>query len=187
MITQVMVDIETLDTGTDALILSIGAVEFRPAGVNGEILPVLGREYYCPISQQLQSQKWKRTTSQATVAWWDRQAEEAQRVLHDPSAVMLDKALLDFSMWLGGQGQQIWANPAMFDVVILESAYRATSLVIPWSHRQPRCYKTLRGIIELRGGGEQMEFLGTPHNALDDAKYQALNAAKWLRLLGPAA
>jgi exodeoxyribonuclease VIII len=174
-----MVDIETLDSSNDALILSIGAKEFDP---ELDLAGWQGRELYVVAKQDLQVSKWKRTTSEATKKWWSEQSEEARKVLADPSAVMLDTALGAFAEWLAGQHVQVWGYGSTFDNVILRSAYRAVGMPCPWGHREDMCYRTLASIV--RGMLEVPERTGTHHNALDDARYQARCATLALKRLG---
>jgi hypothetical protein len=170
-----MVDLETLSLDNDALILSIGAVEF-----DGDTLELTGRELFVPVARELQAEKWGRHVSSETVRWWSQQSDAAQQAaLFHPQASMLDKALTTFSYWRGGQGGPIWAAPTIFDIVVLGGAYDATSGIRPWNYRDVRDGSTLlRTVVSL----DRM-FEGTPHNALDDARHQAKRVLSTLRAL----
>lgn len=167
---HIMVDLETLDTAHSAKILSIGAVEFGPEG--------LGREFYVVLNleEQLHS-----TESESTKQWWARQSPEACRVLTDPK-VPLAEGLGAFNFWLRLFGSQktrrIWGNGANFDNPILAHAY-AKHHPAPYAHffYNDRCYRTLKAMF---AGIEMDKREGTYHNALDDAKTQALHAIKIL-------
>lgn len=172
---RVMMDLETLDTGNDALILSIGACTFDdPEGIGQRL-------FYTAVKQDLQESKWKRTTSQSTKDWWDKQSMEAKKVFTDPAAVFLDAALLAFNEWLDGQAPEMWANGPDFDCVILGSAYGATGLQRPWSYSKNRCFRTLKNLgLKLAPGEGPSTGAMIAHNALDDALYQAKYATAWL-------
>ncbi len=174
---RVMVDIESLDSGNNALILSIGAVEFDP-----EHHVPTGREFYVAIKQDKQVSKWGRTVSESTKAWWAQQSEEARKVLTDPTATYLDTALGSFAEWFAGQHLTVWGYGSTFDNVVLRNAFHAVGDPCPWGYREDMCYRTLmnlaRGLIEVPAR------TGTHHNALDDARYQAQCAAIYLKRLG---
>ncbi len=178
---RVMLDLETYATDSDAMILSIGAVKFD------EDLPqVICGEFYTPVAQAYQKEKWGRVVDPRTVQWWKEQGEQARQVLDDSGehgmAPMLDQALLKFTFWLGGEALEIWGNGSDFDNIILGSAYEATSLSRPWSHGKNRCFRTLKNLgipLESKDGVER----SCHHHALDDARYQAHYAAAWLRKL----
>lgn len=185
---RVMVDLETLDTGGDALIISIGAVIFNPFLYKaGEPFKDLGSSFYTVVNQDLQEKKWGRTKSPSTLKWWSEQGEEAKQVLidSDPAqfAPKLDTALQMFGQWWGGTRMELWGNGATFDNVILRNAYDAVGLQTPWHFTDDRCYRTLKNLGIRLGNGEgcRMEDFGVAHNALADAKYQAVYASAWLR------
>lgn len=175
---RVMVDIESLDSGNNALILSIGAVEFDPEQAPGW----LGREFYVVAKQDKQISKWGRTASERTIEWWGQQSEAARKVLFDESAVYLDTALGKFSEWFAGQHMQVWGYGSTFDNVVLRNAFNAVGTPCPWGYREDMCHRTLlnlaKGLIEVPARE------GTHHNALDDAKYQAKCAAIYLKRVG---
>lgn len=181
---RVMVDLETLDSGANALILSIGAKEFDPTLFDKGWQ---GREFYAVANQRLQEQKWKRTVSEATCTWWDEQSEEAKRVLEESrreATPMLDTVLGKFAEWMAAEpGAEVWGNGATFDNVVLRNAYAAVGAPCPWSFRKDMCFRTLKGFNIPLGPGEGTTRL-THHNALDDAKYQAWYAERWLAKIG---
>lgn len=90
-------------------------------------------------------------------------------------------ALAAFADWLAsehGPDVKVWGNGADFDNVILGSAYRRLGKSIPWAFYNSRCYRTVKSLQP----GCRIERAGTHHNALDDAKSQALHL---MRLLSP--
>lgn len=169
---HVMLDLETLDTGPDSAILSIGAVEFAPG--RAEIA-----SFYRAVHTARQTAQWGRTTSQATIEWWSQQSPDAQwAAFHDPDRVELDKALVDFTHWLGGADALIWGYGSTFDNVIISNAYKALSLVRPWGFRNDRCFRTLKNLVlwpDVPGLVNP-----TKHNSLEDARYQAAQASAYL-------
>lgn len=155
-----MLDLETLGTRPGDVILSLGAVLFDPAkGITSEL--------YMTINQQscrdagLRAQK-------STIEWWKQQAPEAQAAAFK-GELSLQSALKQFSMWLPPE-TLVYGNGANFDNALLAAAYRAMGMDVPWKHWHDRCYRTLAAMFMK----SRVERVGTYHNALDDAKTQAL-------------
>lgn len=168
---NVMLDLETLGTRPGCKIIAIGAVEFNPEG--------LGAEFYAAV--QLTGQD-ELSMEPGTIAWWLQQSDEARASLF-ASPVPLDRALNDFGSFLVGlddDGITLWGNGADFDNAILATAYAAKKLEQPWKFYRNRCYRTLKGLVpDLKA-----VHTGTHHQALDDAKMQALHAVQLLKHLG---
>lgn len=178
---RVMLDLETLSTRDNALILSIGAVEFGLEGVS--------REFYQVAKEDKQESKWGRHVDPDTKKWWSGQSSDARKVFWDPSGKYLDAALQDFVGWVGGRPvDELWGNGSDFDNVVLRDAYRAAGLPAPWGFRANRCFRTLKNLGVTLQPGDGIART-THHNALDDAKVQAYEAASYLRYikLGQAA
>ena len=165
---NVMVDLETLGTGNNAVIISIGAVEFDVS--TGE----LGREFYGNIDPQSCVNAGLEIDA-STVMWWMQQSDAARAAFKSHTNSLIT-SLQSFSLWYP-EGAALWGNGATFDNVLLSNAYRKTNLTQPWKYTHDRCYRTLKS---LRRDVKQASF-GTAHNALDDAKYQALHAIKILK------
>lgn len=163
---NVMVDLETLGKGSNAAIVAIGAVEFDP--VEG-----LGREFYKVVNAE-SSVKAGMVIDADTVKWWMQQSDEARDIFHYDGC-SLDDVLRQFEVWFPFDAE-LWGNGATFDNVVLGNAYALCGIARPWSYRGDRCYRTLKNLYPL-----EMEWEGTHHNALDDAKNQARHAIAILR------
>ena len=73
----------------------------------------------------------------------------------------------------------VWGNGASFDNVILSQMYRRHQIAQPWKWWNDRCYRTtLAGHPPVN-----LDFVGTKHNALDDAMHQARTL---IAILNPA-
>lgn len=156
---RTMVDIETLSTQPNATIISIGAVKFTQKG--------LGDEFYKIIRYDD-----SRHIDPATQAWWNTQSEEAKLVLTGGTQP-LREVVEEFKQFLGDD-TEIWGNGSDFDNVILADAFK--QLGFKWNHRANRCYRTLKSLHP----GIELKRTGVHHNALDDAKSQALHAIEIL-------
>lgn len=180
---HIMLDIETLDTCTTAVVVSIGAVAFNPGG--GE----LGERLYIPLARTINEQlQIGRTINGHTLQWWMKQSPEAQAALSDNSGEpTVGRALTLFSEFVirsGGSEAKIWGYGADFDNMIVGSLYGAAGVERPWSYRQNRCLRTMKDMAESRGLVLRTVRSGTHHNALDDAVTQAQQLQEiytWLR------
>jgi exodeoxyribonuclease VIII len=161
-----MIDLETMGTSNDAAITAIGAVFFDSAGLHNE--------FYCTVDLA-DAAKYGRLDA-STVKWWLQQDADARREIYLASTPLGD-ALFRFSQFVGPDATGVWGFGATFDNVILRSAYKAVDLPCPWHFRNDRCFRTLAAV------NRHIEWaprVGTHHNALDDAKTQALTAIKML-------
>lgn len=171
---RIMIDLETMGTGPDAAIVSIGAVRFDTNGPTDKGLGIPVDLQSC-ITHGL-------TIDASTVQWWLRQSDEARKGVTRLFTETLDCTLTALSEYIAAKDGdlEIWGNGADFDNVILASAYRACRLETPWTFWQNRCYRTLKNLAPQI----KMERTGTHHNALDDAISQARHAARILKHLG---
>ncbi|MDM9619112.1 3'-5' exonuclease [Rhizobium sp. S96] len=168
-----MIDIETLGTAPGSVIASIGAVEFDAS--NGEF----GRQLYVIVDIE-SAQRAGLTMDAATVKWWLQQSDAA-RANTFATGQHINMALIDLQCFIeNAEPTRIWAHSPSFDLVQLDAAYRKTDLRIPWTFRQHRDTRTLFDLT-----GVKIQPNGTHHDALDDAKAQALAVVEAYRLLPP--
>lgn len=159
-----MIDLETLGTGDDAIILAIGAVAFDP--IAGAVFT--GDKFYKRLSWDDNSQPGRKIDA-ATLKWWlgqNRRVFEEMTSGHFP----LQGALLELAVWLGDPKlmRGVWANGVSFDLGMLGHAYKSFNMKTPWSYSKETCQRTLRRLVKLDLPRE-----GSHHNALDDAIHQA--------------
>lgn len=162
---NVMIDIETLGTAANSVILSIGAVQFGPDG--------LGNEFYTAIDIDSCLNSGLQVDGR-TVAWWMVQTAEARAVFNERGGE-LQEALLSLSGAFDWKGDTlVWCNGLSFDLPILDTAYRACGLAVPWRYYNGRDYRTFKRehSSELVSSLEVEPTVA--HNALADAKAQAL-------------
>lgn len=158
---NVTIDLETLGTGNDAVILSIGAVKHTVTKIIDNFHVGID-----PVSCQAVGLKM----DASTVLWWMKNDLGAARdALLGLERVDLVSGLLGFSQWFGPEPLPIWGNGSTFDNVILRSAYAACGLEYPTPFWMDLCYRTLKTVIR----GLEPEREGVHHDALDDATHQA--------------
>jgi hypothetical protein len=159
---HVMLDLETWDTGNDAVIVSIGACKFNADDILDRFHVAID-----PAS----SQRFGLKIGAACMLWWlDPERDEARRNWLALPKVELEPALYGFAGW-ATSGQPIaamWGNGSTFDNVILRSSYNAVGLEYPVKFWQDHCYRTAKSYTDVALVRE-----GVHHNALDDAISQA--------------
>lgn len=178
--TDIMVDIETLDTLPTAAITQIGAFAFNLAGGPG----CFADEAF---SIRITPDLTKRTASFATIQFWMKQSEEARASVFGGASVLLAAALAQFKEWYVAQGDvvRVWAMPPSFDIAILENAMQAEYVKPPWAYNHPRCVRTLADIAGARKEDRIAPII--PHDAGSDAMAQALSVRKYMDMLKGAA
>lgn len=165
--TDVMIDLETLATTTDASILTIGAVKFDPFG-REESDPAMDSFY---VRVDLDScDEIGLVTNDDTIAWWANQSKEAQEEAFGDGddRVHIRVAFERLYKFCWG-AQRVWSNGAAFDVPICETVYRRINKAIPWSFWQVRDVRTAFDL-----GINPQRPTVTAHNALVDAYQQAI-------------
>lgn len=162
---NIMVDLETMGSGSHSAIIAIGAVEFDTTKKQ------LGKEFYRVIDLT-SSVEAGGEMDPSTVIWWMGQSDEARKAF-TAKGVKLPQALIEFVDFLDTCAPRktrcIWGNGASFDNVILGNAFRRLQLTIPWEFWNDRCYRTIKALYP----DVKIKREGTHHNALDDAKDQA--------------
>ena len=176
---EFMVDLETMGTGNDAAIVAIGAVAFDAS--NDYLIPAPEGEFYTPISLTSSMEAGLKCDA-STILWWLEQEDAARQELTGRT-VPLRQALSQLTCWIGRIGpsrpeRTVWGNGATADNVWLRSAFKACSMTDPWSYSGDRCYRTMKNMYPAIS---MPPFDGVKHNALVDARMQALHLLDILR------
>jgi hypothetical protein len=159
---HVMLDLETLGTKADAVILSIGAVKF-----DLETGKMDDDGFYASVSVD-SNLALGRKISENTLIWWMNQSKKAQAVFHEPKQT-LETALLSMIEWLGHNKRCIWSNGADFDIPMLAHAYDQLGHEPPWEYWNSRCVRTYKSLPAAASVPKPVN----DHNALRDAVNQA--------------
>lgn len=161
---HVMIDLETLSTAPTAVVLSIGAVEFNERHILKEV-----HVNVC-IDQQIRAGL---SVDDDVFRWWLQQSDAARDALSEsePLSPVPALRLIADEMKLWDDTTRVWANPASFDIAILENMHRAFGQEVPWKHWNIRDYRTVKNLFpEIQSSSKQ---IGVSHCAVDDAAYQA--------------
>ena len=173
--TDLMIDLETLDTTTTATILTIGAVKFDPFGddVNS---PRCDKLY---LKVDLDScDRIGLTVSPQTIEWWGNQEQAAQDEAFDPEGrIDIVDAMNQLYKFSWG-AKRVWSHGAAFDIPICEHVFRTIGKAIPWAFWEARCTRTL---FDLGINPNRPPVL--KHHALEDAWNQAVGVQNVMRTL----
>lgn len=175
MNTDVMIDLETLDTKPTASILTIGAIKFDPFG--DDLRSKNCEKLYIKVDIDSCDQLGL-TTSQDTIAWWGQQSKEAQdEAFSTEGRVHIREAFNQLYKFCWG-AQRVWSHGAAFDIVICENVFAKLEKMVPWNFWQVRCTRTL---FDIGINPERPPVLA--HHALEDAWNQAVGVQNVMRTL----
>jgi len=174
MATAVMLDLETLGTRPDTVILTLGAVKFDPFDPDREPGPSLYMRM--DIEEQL---ALGRTVDDGTIEWWAQQDSRVRKEAFEGGRTGVLQLKQDLNRFLVGVGD-IWCQGPVFDIAILEDLYRSQSWGFAWSFWQIRDSRTLFSVH----GDPRDRVRDQAHNALMDCVYQARALQKIYQKLG---
>ena len=160
---SIMLDIETLGTTANSIILSIAAVKFEFGNDNTEV--------YSVNIDPKSAKKYGMISNPSTIQWWKDQRQEALKAFMT-NQISIESALDGFTDFVGPQWKDtiFFVNGASFDYPILQWSYDATGRTAPWKYWNQRDARTLYAIcgINMR----TYPRVGTYHNAVDDCLTQ---------------
>ena len=168
---HLMFDLETMSTDPRATILTLGAVKFDP--FTDEFFD----EMYIRIDIEEQ-EKLGREIDPNTLEWWGKQDPEIMmEAFSDDDRISLNEAMDQFHKFAWGC-DKVWSHGAVFDIVIIEDLLRQMGRTEPWKFWDCRDTRTL---FDLANPDMPQS---AKHNALEDAKRQAIGVQNVMRKLG---
>lgn len=180
---SMMLDIETLGIGQDALVWQVGICFFDPYG------PAIGPHtlFLMDRSEQLSlGRKVEANTVEWTNTHGDR--EGYLRWLYADGGhltiKMLSNIIENHLASVSGDPArvEVWARGASFDFAIMRALFRSVGLSEPWHFRNERCMRTFDALIP---EGDRImlkpESCGRMHNAENDSIYQAKSVQNMIR------
>lgn len=164
--TDVMIDLETLATSTDAAILTIGAVKFDPFGK--DISDPAMESFYVRVDLD-SCHNIGLVTNDDTIAWWSNQSAEAQEeAFGEGNRIPITDAMNQLYKFCWG-AKRVWSNGSVFDIVICEHIFKKIGKANPWQFWQIRDVRTAFDL-----GINPQRPPVTAHHALQDAWNQAV-------------
>lgn len=163
---NIMIDLETTGTRAGCKILSLGACVFDREKIISEFynkISVSSQDVYGLISDV------------DTMAWWSKQdALVSEEAFSGEDS--LEFVLEQFVEWCPkSKGLLAWSCGADFDIPILNHALAVCKHGWITPFWNDRCYRTAKNIFKSVKPDAR---IGDHHNALDDARYQALHLLK---------
>lgn len=169
---HVMLDIETLSTGSSAIAMTIGCAMMDE---KFNILDSL--EFGIDWQHERQSMKHYEL-EWSTFAWWLNQNEEArQRIIQSVKLSFAGIFALMRRLVIYWDCVEVWSNGAAFDVPIIENIYRTQGEEVPWKFWNVRCFRTVKSLYK----HVHMSDSVVPHGAREDAIAQAIHLGNCLR------
>jgi hypothetical protein len=145
-----MLDIETLATTPNSVVITFGAIRFDPfaddsASYQGNTITM--DTFYRRIDPaSFDDAKFK--IDDNTLAWWSRQSPQVQlEAMTDDDRHDIRSVMLDFHRWCRSY-DNVWANGPAFDIVILENVCRELGRGYPWKYWQVRDARTVYSLVE---------------------------------------
>lgn len=173
---ELMIDLETLSTRSNAAIISIGV-----AVMDTDALMVVDSAKWNVIAET--SQDVGLHIDANTVMWWLGQPVDAKQHLFTPQPIPLLSALQElYARFYADDSFPTWGNGAAFDNVILRSAYEASNMPCPYVYSHDRCYRTMKNMYPfIKPLESTAEFV--KHDAMHDALYQAEHLLEIMRYI----
>ena len=166
MLSDIMIDLETLATSPNAAVLTIGAVRFDP--FNNDIGNPTCEKLYIRVDLD-SCDDLGLEVNDDTIAWWAQQSKEAQEEAFNPEGrVHVREAFNQLYKFCWG-AKRIWSHGASFDTVICENIFRKLNKAVPWKFWEVRCTRTL---FDIGINPERPPVL--KHHALEDAWNQTV-------------
>lgn len=177
---NIVVDIETLSTKADGVILTLGVVPFNPAATS-TFSQLIESGLHIAFDKQIQLEKG-RTVTQDTIDWWDAQGGFDEELLKGAiSPADLHEALQPIYELLSANQQQRkhtrwWSRGNAFDIAMLDHLANQFSIESPWRFYNVRDVRTACDFANK----QEWDILVRkpkkmhPHNALHDAAYDVM-------------
>lgn len=166
MLSDIMIDLETLATSPNSAILTIGAVKFDPFG--DDLKDPTCEKFYVRVDLD-SCDELGLEVNDDTLAWWSQQSKEAQdEAFSSDDRIHIRDAFNQLYKFCWG-AKRVWSHGASFDTVICENIFRKLNKAVPWKFWEVRCTRTLFDI-----GIDPQRPPVLKHHALEDAWNQAV-------------
>lgn len=166
MLSDIMIDLETLATSPNSAILTIGAIKFDPFG--DDLKDPTCEKFYVRVDLD-SCDELGLEVNDDTLAWWSQQSKEAQdEAFSSDNRIHIREAFNQLYKFCWG-AKRVWSHGASFDTVICENIFRKLNKAVPWKFWEVRCTRTLFDI-----GIDPQRPPVLKHHALEDAWNQAV-------------
>lgn len=180
MATNMMIDLETLDTRPSAVVFQAGVLVFKDVlggDTRGNII-LEKKIFHLDILDQIMA---GRTIDPDTVQWWRVQSPDSWH-RHPDEITKTGHMFQEISRMYGEHGVgSLWANSPSFDCVLMRAL--CESLKIEWgfpTFREDMDLRTLKKLFQMKGRKIETSGKATTHNALKDCEDQFHDAVHYL-------
>lgn len=142
---NVMIDLETLGTGVDTMILTLAAVEFNLTTEHTSSF------YFKVDIDSYKSYGNRFSLDAATLTWWMTEAPaEARLEAFSGSRMSLETIMNNFIQWFSTRKQaKVWSHGSSFDISILSHTLSVLKMEIPWSFWNIRDTRTIYDVANI--------------------------------------
>lgn len=158
------IDIESLATSRDAIIVSVGICKFSLES------GVISDHKYWELNLR-QQEKMGRKLSTDCIRWWSGQSKEALAAINNNNRVPLETFVKEFNDFIKDPGFY-WSKGTNFDLELITNLYEQLGQYAPFKYSKwadARVMYLLGNRLQITP--KDIERTGA-HNALDDALYQ---------------
>ena len=171
-----MLDIETMGNTSNSVIVSIGAVRFdmETGETGGTFYRIVDIDSCLDAGLKVNG---------STIKWWLTKSEEARKEIVK-EGIHIAQALQEFNLFIRNSiYSEIWSNGVRFDIALMEDAYIALKLPVPWDFHAERDVRTLVSFapkIQKKHADARKDIL---HHPIDDCKTQIAYCSEIYNLL----
>ena len=173
---NVMIDLETLSTSIDAVIIRIAAIAFDIK--TGELLKEFDMKVNAKSCLDIGLK-----ISEETIKWWINQDT---KIINDTLVTSLMSSendikdvLSEFTEFINKlretyKNVYIWGNGISSDNIWIRESYHKCNMKLPWKYYEDRDLRTIVYIGDHIGNKsyKDIPFEGVKHNPIDDCKHQ---------------
>jgi hypothetical protein len=169
-----MIDIETLSTYSDAVILSIGLVTFNEK-------EILKKESW---NLNINNQILTRRIDRDTIKFWQDKEDQFMKTRKKTFGLRFVLQQIQFTINVESEGKEfkVWAKSPDFDLDILANAYKQYQEKTPWEYWNKMDVRTIYTLMKMKGIEKSKNI--NHHNALSDAESQAKDVIKYFGSVG---
>lgn len=135
----ISLDLETLSTHKNAVVVAIGASTISSSGAERCFIA------YPDMQEQIDA---GRHVSADTLKWWMKQEDAARDETFQNKSIPVAEALQMLRFWLEGNGNQpVWTKGPAFDGAVIESLAEENGMASPIHYRKHRDLRTIEDAV----------------------------------------
>lgn len=180
MATNMMIDLETLDTRPSAVVFQVGVLVFKDV-LGGDIRGNLILEkkiFHLDILDQIMA---GRTVDLETVRWWRAQSADSWH-RHPDEIIKTGHMFQEINrLYEEHKVGSLWANSPSFDCVLMRSLRESLGIPMKFpTFREDMDLRTVKRLFQMKGRRMESSGKTTSHNALKDCEDQFHDAVHYL-------